>query len=55
MNPEHLIFVVVLLLDMKSGGIEDANKLFLYPNLASGFAYKAGSLTGLYKALGLKP
>ena len=54
MNPVHLIFVVVLPHDMKSGGIEDAGRLFFYPNLVGNRADKVGSLAGLYKALGLK-
>jgi hypothetical protein len=40
LNPVHLIFVVVLLSEMKNGGIEDADRLFFYLNLVSSFADK---------------
>ena len=43
----------VLLTEMKGGGIEDTSRLFLYHNLVRNHADKAGSLTGLYRALGV--
>jgi len=49
LSPEHLIFGVVLLTEMKNGGIGDAGRLFLYLNLVSSFADKARLLAGLYK------
>ena len=66
LNPGHLNFMVVLPHDMKSPGkafpifvrlgkgLRMQIGCFFYPNLVSGFADKAGSLAGLYKALGLK-